>query len=71
VPHPVDTNSLAYIKIRKLGKEQSLVFCVSEEIRAKILKFTKKVNNTVLKVSDVLSWDISEIFLELQWSLPL
>jgi hypothetical protein len=57
--------------MRKLGKGQSLVFCVPEEIQRKIIEFTKKAETAVLEVTDVLAWAISETFWDLQRSLPL
>ena len=39
----------------KLGKGQSVVFCVPEEIKAKILTLTFKPSNTSIDVSGVLS----------------
>ena len=52
-----------WMRMRKLGKGQSFVFCVPEQIRLKIIEFTRKNENTVLEVADVISWAISETFL--------
>jgi hypothetical protein len=59
------------MRMRKLGKGQSLVFCVSEEIRVKMVEFTRKNENTVPEVADVVSWVISETFLDLRRNMPL
>ena len=45
----------ACMRIRKLGKGQSVVFCVPEEIKTKILTCTFKPGNASINVLDVLS----------------
>lgn len=58
------------MRMRKLGKGQSLVFCVSAEIRAKIQK-GKADTSSPIGVSDVLGWCISETFVDHRRSMPL
>jgi hypothetical protein len=59
------------MRMRKLGKGQSLVFCITEEIRHKIIELTNKADASRLEVADVLSWAISETFGDLRRSLPI
>jgi hypothetical protein len=59
------------MRMRKLGKGQSVVFCVPEEIKAKILTLTFKPSNTSIDVSGVLSWVISETCIDMRRSMPL
>jgi hypothetical protein len=57
--------------MRKLGKGQSVVFCVPEEIKTKILERTGKRDDVTIEVADVLSWAISETCIDLRRSMPL
>ncbi|GAB0146158.1 hypothetical protein EsHS_00006568 [Epichloe bromicola] len=50
----------ACMRMRQLGKGQSVVFCVPEEILHKIRIFSSKSTNSQISVSDVLGWSISE-----------
>jgi hypothetical protein len=59
------------MRMRKLGKGQSVVFCVSEEIKTKIEECTSKQLGSKIEVTDVLSWAISETLADLRRSLPL
>jgi hypothetical protein len=61
----------ACMRMRKLGKGQSVVFCVPEEIKTKILTLTFKTGNASIDVSDVLSWAISETCIDMRQSMPL
>jgi hypothetical protein len=61
----------ACMRIRKFGIGQSIVFCVPEEIKTKILTRTFKPGNTSIDVSDVLSWAISETCIDVRRSIPL
>lgn len=61
----------ACMRMRKLGKGQSVVFCVPEEIKVKILARTFKPDDASIDVSDVLSWAISETFVDIRRSMPL
>jgi hypothetical protein len=57
--------------MRKLGKGQSLVFCIPIEIRDKILHLKSGADNSLITVADVLRWSISETFVEHRRSMPL
>jgi hypothetical protein len=57
--------------MRQLGKGQSVIFCVPEDIRSKILARSSKRDETSITVLDVLSWAISETFIDIRRSLPL
>lgn len=57
--------------MRDLGKGQSVVFCIPEEIKVQILERTRKSDNTSIEVSDVLIWAISETYLEIRRSMAL
>ena len=59
------------MRMRKLGKGQSVVFCVPEEIKAKILARTFKPVDASIDVSDVLIWAISETYIDTRRSMPL
>ncbi|KAF2149714.1 hypothetical protein K461DRAFT_329009 [Myriangium duriaei CBS 260.36] len=60
----------ACMRIRELGRGQSVVFCVPEEIQMKILQDTERVN-TSIQVIDILAWAIHETSLDLHRSIPL
>jgi hypothetical protein len=57
--------------MRKLGKGQSVVFCVTEEIRTKIGDHTSKTRDTGVSVADVLRWAVSETYNEIRQSIQL
>jgi hypothetical protein len=59
------------MRMRKLGKGQSVVFCVPDEIKTKILARTSKSDNASIEVLDVLIWAISETCVEIRRSMPL
>ena len=59
------------MRMRKLGKGQTVVFCVPEEIRLKIEERTSKGPHTSIDISDVLCWAIWETCTEIRWSMPL
>jgi len=59
------------MRMRKLGKGQSVVFCIPEEIRMKILGVTGKSETVDIDVSDVLMWSINETYADLRRSMPL
>jgi len=64
-----DTLVQACMRMRKLGKGQSVVFCVPEEIQMKILEV--KLHGTEIDVSDVLIWTITETWEDMHRSIPL
>jgi hypothetical protein len=55
--------------MRKLGKGQSVVFCVPPEIQTKIFARTAVIRK--IDVSDILSWAISETCTDMRRSMPL
>lgn len=61
------------MRMRRLGKGQSVVFCIPWEVEHKILtQQGRKLSSTdSLTVSDVLCWVISETWLDLRRSVPL
>lgn len=61
----------ASMRMRQLGKGQSVVFCVPNEIRTKILNCTKKGEGSQIEVVDVLHWAIHETFSQVRRSVPL
>lgn len=62
----------ACMRMRKLGQGQSVVFCVSQEIQAKIHGNMQLYSaNTDIMVADVLLWSISESHAEIRRSMPL
>ncbi|KAF8860560.1 hypothetical protein BDZ45DRAFT_800719 [Acephala macrosclerotiorum] len=61
----------ACMRMRQLGKGQSVVFCVPEEIRSKILARSPKRDEATIDVPNVLNWAISETCIDIRRSLPL
>lgn len=59
------------MRMRKLGQGQSVVFCVTEEIKMKILELLSKRDNVRIDVADILIWVISETCADLRRSMPL
>ena len=59
------------MRMRKLGKGQSVIFCVTEEIRSKIHDHTSTHRDAGVSVADVLRWAISETYTEIRQSIPL
>jgi hypothetical protein len=57
--------------MRKLGKGQSVVFCIPTEIQTKIMAVTGNNNCLEIDVSDVLVWSIHETYSDLRRSMPL
>ncbi|KAK1974854.1 hypothetical protein LZ30DRAFT_810521 [Colletotrichum cereale] len=55
----------ACMRMRKLGKGQSVIFCVPDEIRQKIETRTQSVD-TAITVARILEWSISETFADFQ-----
>jgi hypothetical protein len=58
------------MRMRKLGKGQSVVFCGSIEVQRKILKCNRKTEGPI-EVADVLKWSISETCTHMRKSIPL
>ncbi|KAL6876310.1 hypothetical protein HDV57DRAFT_502181 [Trichoderma longibrachiatum] len=63
----------ACMRMRKLGKGQSVVFCIPREIEQKILmqRDCESPRAEQITVSDVLCWTISETWLDLRRTVPL
>lgn len=55
--------------MRKLGKGQSVVFCVPQEIQTKIRALG--TGQSDIEVSDILAWAISETYSDTRRSMPL
>ncbi|KAL7958018.1 hypothetical protein V8C34DRAFT_324717 [Trichoderma compactum] len=61
----------ACMRMRKLGQGQSVVFCISDEIQARILKLRVEDSNCPIQVLDVLAWAIHETFVDLHRCIPM
>ncbi|KAG9202858.1 hypothetical protein G6514_003880 [Epicoccum nigrum] len=61
----------ACMRLRKLGKGQSVVFLASQEICTKICERTEQLSEEPLTVTNVLCWSICETWLDLSRSMPL
>ncbi|KZL86418.1 hypothetical protein CI238_09692 [Colletotrichum incanum] len=55
----------ACMRMRKLGRGQSVIFCVPEEIQQKINPWLT-THNATISVADILEWTISETLLDLR-----
>jgi hypothetical protein len=62
----------ACMRMRKLGKGQSVVFCSSMEIQRKILQYSVKQagDTSSIEVADVLKWCIAETCASTKKSIP-
>ncbi|RSM04293.1 hypothetical protein CEP52_006878 [Fusarium oligoseptatum] len=62
----------ACMRMRKLGKGQTVVFCIPREIEQKILlQRGQKSSPGQITISDVISWVITETCLDLRRAMPL
>ncbi|KAJ8116579.1 hypothetical protein OPT61_g2025 [Boeremia exigua] len=61
----------ACMRLRKLGKGQSVVFIASQEICSKICERTDQKPDEPISVMNVLCWSISETWIDLSRSMPL
>lgn len=61
----------ACMRLRKLGQGQTVVFCISEEIQAKILEATSRSSAQDITVADVLQWSIKETHSDTRRNMPL
>ncbi|EEU36845.1 uncharacterized protein NECHADRAFT_94047 [Fusarium vanettenii 77-13-4] len=62
----------ACMRMRKLGKGQTVVFCIPREIEQKILlQRGQKPSSGQITISDVISWVITETCLDLRRAMPL
>ncbi|RFU36269.1 hypothetical protein B7463_g125, partial [Scytalidium lignicola] len=60
----------ACMRMRKLGKGQSVVFCASMEVQRKIRESSGNINDPI-QVADVLKWCIAETIVYTKKSVPL
>ncbi|KAI1087952.1 hypothetical protein F5B19DRAFT_33837 [Rostrohypoxylon terebratum] len=61
----------ACMRMRMLGEGQSVVFCVPEEIQAKIRRRNHKENSEGIAVLDILAWAIGETWSDIHRSMGL
>ncbi|PGH26547.1 hypothetical protein AJ80_01861 [Polytolypa hystricis UAMH7299] len=61
----------ACMRMRKLGKGQSLMFCAPRDVERKMLDCSGKNHNEVIEDSDILKWSISETWKHTRKSAPL
>ncbi|KAK0270797.1 hypothetical protein LTR35_013849 [Friedmanniomyces endolithicus] len=67
-----DRLTQACMRMRNLGKGQTVVFCVPAEIHAKILLCTSKATSFRIEICDILHWTIaSETWTDMRRSMPL
>ncbi|KAH8723296.1 hypothetical protein GQ44DRAFT_728795 [Phaeosphaeriaceae sp. PMI808] len=66
-----DTLTQACMRMRQLGKGQSITFIVPDEIATKICERICMSPNAAIEVSDVLCWSIGETWDDLKRSMPL
>lgn len=57
--------------MRQLGKGQSVVFCMPDEIRVKIRQYLSKETDDAIEVADVLQWAISETWMGAKQNMGL
>lgn len=57
--------------MRKLGKGQSVVFCIPKEVELNILALRGKDKGSQINVSDVVLWAVSETWNDIRRSVPL
>ncbi|KAI6405712.1 hypothetical protein MCOR23_002529 [Pyricularia oryzae] len=61
----------ACMRMRKLGKGQTVVFCIPPEIKVKILQKVHKDEDESIELAEVLHWAIIETWVDIQRSIPL
>ena len=59
------------MRMRKLGKGQSVMFCAPKEVERKILRCTGKSDDSIIEVADVLRWSIRETCISTKKCVPL
>ncbi|RWQ94459.1 hypothetical protein C8Q69DRAFT_293102 [Paecilomyces variotii] len=57
-------HSTACMRMRELGRGQSVVFCVPPEIQYNIRAMGTKSNSSHITVSDILTWAVSETWID-------
>lgn len=60
---------IACMRVRKLGKGQTVVFCVSEEIKNKIIECGNDPSTGKVEISDILRWTIKETWTDIDRSV--
>ncbi|CAJ2513841.1 Uu.00g019600.m01.CDS01 [Anthostomella pinea] len=58
-------------RMRKLGKGQTVVFCVSKEMQTKVLDTARKTDASTITVADILEWSMHETSDDLRRNMPL
>ena len=58
------------MRMRKLGKGQSVMFCGPMEVERKILRCSGKRSSDMIEVADVLQWTISETCISTKKCIP-
>lgn len=66
-----DRLTQACMRMRKLGKGQTVVFCISQEIQARIMERTAIPRSSDITLKEVILWSISETHVETRRSMPL
>ncbi|TKA74099.1 hypothetical protein B0A55_11065 [Friedmanniomyces simplex] len=66
-----DRLTQACMRMRKLGKGPTVVFCVPKEIAAKIFRCDAKSTSSGIAKSDILHWAITETWTDMRRSMPL
>ncbi|KAK5691400.1 hypothetical protein LTR97_011393 [Elasticomyces elasticus] len=66
-----DRLTQACMRMRKLGKGQTVVFCVPPEIKARIATCTTKPLSSRVVVADIIRWTISETLVDMRRCMPL
>ncbi|PMB71344.1 hypothetical protein BM221_003811 [Beauveria bassiana] len=61
----------ACMRMRKLGRGQSVVFCVSPEMQFRISKSTAQAPSNDISVETVLMWAVNETYADLHRVMPL
>lgn len=61
----------ACMRMRKLGKGQSVIFCIPEEVKFSILELLGKHGQSGIDVSDVLCWAIAGTWIDTRRSMCL
>lgn len=59
------------MRLRQLGKGQSVCFMVPEDIRMRVLERNKKLFTSQIEVEDIICWSIGETWNDLRRSMSL
>ena len=57
--------------MRRLGRGQTVVFCVPQEIQMKITQCMTNTGDGIIRPKDVLKWSIIETYADMQRNMPL